>query len=407
MSNPIKQKTMKNIFQELFDLFKKDKTESGEFKAEFVPREVSVRVESWDGENKEKFRTIAKEVFSLIGVDVSIYVPHNSTKDPVNNDKINIIIWSAKSGPNGKDVPERIWGIPVDCRDKAFPPTQAKENIIYDGDYAVAELVDGNNLYIFHDIVHKGTDSEMKIFRMILENSLKIISPDVFAEILRKKELEKEFQQELSQKKMSKYHDVMKKHYVDICLERFSNQVKEMEGEVESGKDEIQELQNDLIEKIRETQDLEKRLSHLKGEKKEIKKELEVEFEKLLEVPKVLNVLTNADGLVEVFTDTLYCKDPRTNNVHEIGKFKISISQSGGLRWENLTRRVDAYKDRQMAPHIWSDGKACLGNMDSVFPELLANYEYSILAQMAIQFVESVNVDDAAGKHINKWPIAK
>ena len=398
---------MESIFQKLFDLFKKEKADSGEFKVEFVPREISVSVESWDGENKEKFRVIAKEIFSLIGVDVNIYVPHNSSKDPVKNDKINIIIWSAKSGSNGKDVPGKIWGIPVDCRDSAFGPTQTKENVIYDGDYAVAELVNGNNLYIFHDLVHKGTENEMKIFRMLLENALKMVSPYVFAEILANKELEKEFQKELSKKNMSKYHDIMKKYYVDICSERFENQVKEMEEEVEGGKDEIQEMQKDLIEKIREIQDLEKRLMHLGSDKKEFKKEIEVEFEKLLEVEKVLNVLTNADGLVEIYTDTLYCTNPRTNKVHEIGKFKISISQADGLRWENLTRQVNAYEGGQMAPHIWKTGKACLGNMESVFPELLANYEYSILAQMAIQFVESVNVDDSAGKHIDKWPIAK
>jgi len=110
----------------------------------------------------------------------------------------------------------------------------------------------------------------------------------------------------------------------------------------------------------------------------------------------------STEGVIEVYTDTLYCKHPKTSVVHEIGKFKIIISNDKTEpTWINLTRQVDGY----MAPHIDSDGEACLGNMEEVFPELIANYEYSIVIQLAIQFVESVNIN---GTYVdpNKFPKA-
>ena len=58
------------------------------------------------------------------------------------------------------------------------------------------------------------------------------------------------------------------------------------------------------------------------------------------------------------------------------------------------------------APHVFHNGRPCLGNMTEVIPELVANYEFAALAMVAIQFIESVNVNDSAGMHINKWPVA-
>jgi hypothetical protein len=132
------------------------------------------------------------------------------------------------------------------------------------------------------------------------------------------------------------------------------------------------------------------------------------EYDKLLVIPKVRDVQV-APGVVKVFTDTLYCVDPRSGKRHEIGAFRIEIyrdGQNGGVRWFNLTRRIDAYRDDMYAPHVFSDGKACLGNTQDIFPELIGNYEFAAAAMVAIQFVESVNVDDSAGKYVNRWPEA-
>lgn len=94
--------------------------------------------------------------------------------------------------------------------------------------------------------------------------------------------------------------------------------------------------------------------------------------------------------------------------LREIGKFRIEIytnGNRGGIRWFNLTRKVDALNGAQMHPHIWKDGSACLGNIEEMVPRLIGSNEYAYLIQVAIEFVESVNTADPAGRFINNWPL--
>ena len=59
------------------------------------------------------------------------------------------------------------------------------------------------------------------------------------------------------------------------------------------------------------------------------------------------------------------------------------------------------------APHVFKEGKACLGNAEQVLPDLIAKYQFSIIAMYAIQFIESVNVEDSAGSRITQWPVVE
>ncbi len=196
--------------------------------------------------------------------------------------------------------------------------------------------------------------------------------------------------------------------YVAGCSARFEKTVAGTRQAIKDGHAAVAQLQQQLVKKIRETSGCERKLEQLENCRHGEADKYGQEFDKLLAVPKVRDVQV-VDGVVKVFTDTLTCADPRTGKRHEIGAFRIEIYTNGasnGVRWFNLTRRVDAYKYKQMAPHVWDDGSACLGNTAEVFPELIGNYEFAAAAMVAIQFVESVNTDDAAGKHINKWPEA-
>ena len=162
-----------------------------------------------------------------------------------------------------------------------------------------------------------------------------------------------------------------------------------------------------MIEMIRQMEDSELLLNNYNAALEEKKETYRIEFDKLLEVDKVIGLDVSSRG-IEVFTDTLYCKDPRSKKIHEIGKFRISIPiGSGSISWNNLSRRVYGYSEAMHAPHIFKNGKACLGNAEQVLPSLIANYQFSIIAMYAIQFVESVNVSDCAGSRITAWPVAK
>lgn len=363
---------------------------------------ATVTVASWEGKNQSGFKKAIEEILlPVLGWDIILDVPHKSHCAPAQDGCFHIHIWSSPSGGNDQKIPRTMWGVGVSCRDDGFAPSGMGQAIVDNANWPVAELLGnedvGWDLYIHHDICHHGSDEETAIFRCLLEEVVVELSatPEEKAERLRCQAEERRVQSRAA--------------YTKECSARFEKTVAGTKKAIIDGEAEVARLQQALIKKIREVQGAERKLKQLESCRGGELEKYGQEFDKLLAVPKVRDVQV-ADGVVKVFTDTLYCVDPRSGKRHEIGAFRIEIlttGANGGVRWYNLTRRVDGYKNGQMAPHIWSEGSACLGTTAEIFPELIGNYEFAAAAMVAIQFAESVNTDDAAGKYIVRWPVVE
>ena len=59
------------------------------------------------------------------------------------------------------------------------------------------------------------------------------------------------------------------------------------------------------------------------------------------------------------------------------------------------------------APHVDPNGNACMGNTRDLFPALIQKREFASAVQLAIAFVEAVNVADNWGAYITNWPVAR
>jgi len=357
-----------------------------------------VKVESWNGKQSEEFAQITEQVLlPVVRKDVFLHVPHKRTRLPVDSN-FHIWIWSAASDSASIKPPAEMWEVKVDCRDPGFTPSGQGIEICDDSGWPVAEIVGGNNLYIFHDICHHGGDSELAIYRRLLE--------EVVAELTLTPEEKAKRQRKLKEEKRRRSREL----YIQECSKRFRKTLEGTREKISEGECEIEELQKRLVRKIREVNGARRKLEQLQscqgGELEKYGKE----FDKLLEVPKVRDVQV-VSGVIKVFTDTLYCTDSRTKRIHEIGRFRIEIYTDGannGVRWFNLTRKVyeNGFNEKCNAPHVNGAGKACWGNTAEIFAELIANYEFAAVAMVAIQFVETVNVEDSAGKCIDRWPLA-
>lgn len=366
----------------------------------------SVSVTNWVSvasadDNTIEFQEITKEIlWPALQMPVILSVPHGG-EISLSTGKNNffIFIWASTHRPQGSlesgllgerimDAPKTIWGIPVDCRTWVFAPS-GKGKVIYDGEYAAAELV-GNNLFIHHDICHCGTENELKIYRQILEEVVKILPEH--------KEQAKRIAEEEQAQKLVR----TRQKYVDICSSRLTDTVYNLRAGVESSQKTITDLQKKLTQEIRTLQENETRLMALEADNSSALERFGQEFDKLISLPKVREIEISNNKL-EVYTDMLYCVDPRSSKNHKIGEFRIVIStdgSEGGIRWFNLTQII--YE--RSAPHIYRNGKACLGNIQEIIPELIAGHEYASAVMLAIQFVESVNTEDSFGKDISFWP---
>lgn len=358
--------------------------------------QFTVRVANWNGNQQDSFVGVARELLTFINKNVTFHVPHGEASLIYEDGGFHILIWTSPVGGQSRHVPEKIWGQNVDCRDNSFAPSG--KGIVFRDDatgYEVAELVGGDNLFIHHDLCHKGTGAELEIFKKLI--SLLIL------ELSATPEQKEQRARELAERK----RQIARERYIAECSKRFEKSLSDTRRGISEGKVWITQTQKDLVKRIREVVGKEAKLEQMEVRRGDHEKRYALEFEKLQQVPKILDVDVQ-DGVIRVFTDTLYCTDPRSGKVHEIGRFRIDISTNGasdGVRWFNLTRQVNAFKQGMQAPHVFPEGHACLGSLQEALPELIAGYEFSVVAMLAIQFVESVNTADSAGAKINLWPV--
>ena len=294
----------------------------------------------------------------------------------------HIVLCSSPLGRVNCAPPQTLFGFDTEHRDKqrAFSVTGMGIPIVEDGGFIIGELF-SDTLYVHYDVMRKGSLQEARIFVRLLAAASAALT----------KSLLPPDQRDLASLK----------RFVNACLELA------MPLAVPGNNCDAVTLANsqrsvhDTLLQVRAD---EHALFQMEAAPDE---ELGREFDRLLDIANVLDVKVNDRKLI-VTTDVLYCRNPDTDDLHEIGAFDIHIPTEGGdIRWFNKTRKVDAYQEDMMAPHIFSDGRACLGNVQDLFPRLISQRDYSTCVQLAIAFVEAVNTDDSAGSHIDSWPIAR
>jgi len=293
-----------------------------------------------------------------------------------------VIIWG--SNVRGiTEVPPEMWGNSVSFRDSSsVGPFLNGTAIVTDEGDEVGALTE-SILYIYHKADHTCNEGSQEILRRIFREAARI-----------------------HQEGYKRDTEEIKARYVKACSARAHKEESRLMQEASSLKEQIAGYQKDLVKSLRLHQEYSHELDNFNSYKKELGQKLSKEFDNLLKVPKVRSVDWRGNCMT-VETDLLHVIHPETGDQHEIGAFKLVIDERvTGVRFYNLTRKVQGYEAGMNGPHLFSDGRPCLGNMDAVIPQLVANYEWSALVQICIAFVETVNVADAAGGHIRKWPVS-
>ncbi len=329
----------------------------------------------------------ASKLAPVVGRDIEIFVPHGAAKSPVTGPNFTVMIWSSNN-PGGEDtqmpVPEAMWGLPVSTRDPGHFLAYDMGTAITTSEGDEVGSFDKDNLYLYWDAVHGGKDAEIKLLDRFLTEAAKTILEGV---------------------KIPTISD-MRDRYVALCGKRHLMQVRQAEEEFKKADIVVPDLQKKLVEAIRLRERNEQLMKSAGQVGADADKHFAAEFDSLRRMPKVVNVYFKGDQLV-VETDPLYVVDSRSGATHEVGRMKIAVNTvTAACRMTNMTRTITGMKAGMHAPHVWADGRGCLGSIDQTLPQLVAAYEYSAAVQLMIAYLESVNVTDAAGQHVNKWPIA-
>ena len=381
-------------------------------------REEQLRVEArvtpvvakrWgsDGSNslRDKFTAVAAEFAQALGgkpIWIYNYCDDARQHHPSTDGRVHICIWSSSDDiSGGGNMRPVLFGAPLRWEDNGEilkPSGDAGVLLIDEEGNQVGKVMD-DTIYVHYPLTKayiklkwdgKGPEA---LFRRILEEVIFVKTATPEQKAARARII------------AEKHRARSREEYVKACNGRFDAIIGQSRKAIEQNPGQVREYQQNIVRLIRETGEAQKKLEQMEDSRAEAVAAYAREFDKLLTVEKIVDVRVD-DNTIKVFTETLYCVDPRTKKRHEIGAFRIELQVSGKVRWFNLTRKVDGYKGGMQAPHVFNNGEACLGNMEEVIPQLVAHYEFAALAMIAIQFIENVNIDDPAGRYINRWPIA-
>ncbi len=367
---------------------------------------------------------LISDIFSVVGMHLHLFFFERGCKQtPITTGGINIfinaypLIDSNKSMDKSVPLPKKMWGIPVGNQmaypaqgeaiikgDKTITVDSGEGGVTSQSNLAVAEIIDGFNIYVLYKAFNAdcSVGDSLKILEIIFLEALKLIYPEGIDEYKKNDDiLLKDFLSEPLPENAAKvieadyihmFKQDAEKHYTryrDIQRKDYPREISSLKNSIEA----IEERKRAFQEN-----DLDASLGS--------------EYDTIISAPKIQKVIINDDESLEVFTDTLYCKDPRTDKLHEIGKMRIvlnrnNINSGDEIRIFNETRMVRAFTDSgNAAPHVLGSNKPCLGSEAQTFKTLLKEREYFAAIMMGIRFVESVNVKDSAGKYIDYWPEA-
>ncbi len=191
--------------------------------------------------------------------------------------------------------------------------------------------------------------------------------------------------------------------YIELCSARLGDMAKQAMAKISSRKLKLGPAQEVFVKNARH---------HFVGANNlaetALKQRFADEYDRLIAVDKVKAVrVTN--GALLVFTHPLIATNPKDGRRHQLGEYMIVIRTDGvddGVRWFNSTRRVRTVQPGMNAPRVYPDGTACIDEIKETLLELIAQFEFATVAELAIQFVETV-AEDELSKFIDKWPLAK
>lgn len=363
----------------LEDLIASVKAENEMFAQDGEQPQFRVEGEGITGRRLVVLSSLVREILMpVVKSDVIIRDCNGLNATPVNDGNFRIFLHSSPIGAPCMTAPESVWGHRMLKRETAFAPSAHGMPVIDDSGFIVGEII-GRNLYLHMHYVHFGAKLETALAARLLLEVRKEVQGAVDADNV------------AINRKVSD-------HYVQECARQF-NQGKARKVSAADLSAAQAAFSEHLRGAIREQFDL-LRLQAAPAE------EIGREFDEITQLANVNGVRVEGDQII-VSTDTLYCVNPNTHVRHEIGAFDITIHISARIvKWHNKTRKVAGGNGNMNAPHVDPSGNACLGNTKDLFPALIQKREFASVIQLAIAFVESVNVGDNWGAYIVNWPVA-
>lgn len=188
----------------------------------------------------------------------------------------------------------------------------------------------------------------------------------------------------------------------------FRRSIFSKKEELEKKYNELMSMVNSTVNELINVSDQCKNLNQ--GDFKDLIDESRSDFIEIMSINQV-SYIDMSDDYLNVYTNNLYAMDPRSNKWHDIGTFRIRIKinsqdydTASTVQIFNTKHQISGLTDGMHAPHVFSTGLVCHGNMITNITSAYKERNMYQVINLILIFLQSVNVDDSAGRYINNWP---
>ena len=338
-------------------------------------------------ENPKNFQILLGRVPTRLPVErVSTVVifshnlfPEISDADEIGNHEFEI------AGYSGTGIP--IFSNVVDNGKHVMAETPLPDSLI------VGELSDcGKQLCLYPNIfitrpLHGGSipdDYKYNFFERVVDNVVYALT---------------HFEDENNRKLFSS-----RQKYIERCGTRIKDSLEATKTQFEAIQLDIALSRTEFMRLIQVEQELQCKISGLLSREIDNSENFGIEYDALVRNRLIEKITLLDDGMV-FHTVPIISENPNTGHKHVIGKFMVSMTTNGTVRFINKTYRGKKNPGGEyQGCHIFYDGRPCYGNFSGVIPEYIAQGEWAVAANMALSFLHSCNPQDSAGAIISKYP---
>lgn len=360
----------------------------------------------------ETLNVLAKK----INKNIIFSVPHlidpgleraHSKKQVLENIRDNETLYIFSYGPWSEGIGESrfevgnfsttLFGMSTTTADRVPVPKDSFEIIMDNDGRSICTMHHSKNVFFIPiDICHDDNSTSRKIFKKIIDLIDYNIHFDASAELKKRKE------------ELEKNKEIARGKFVNTIMNSSKSISRSLGGEASAVQTDITRLKMELTKKIERLEDIAKELLLIKSGDLE-KEKINTMYDILYKNEKIHFIETEGN-IIKVITKKLYFMDERTRIKHYAGVFsiKLDMNMSTGGKPEiiNLHFKIDGHSSGMQAPHIFPGGAPCMGNLEKQLPFFLTAYEIDMAVGLLINFIESINQSDGAGKLGYRWPIA-
>lgn len=198
-------------------------------------------------------------------------------------------------------------------------------------------------------------------------------------------------------------NDINDKLFVNKILKVYEKDREDLIADYEKTKTRINSLLKEVAKECNERDKIFVKMNYENNVKK-IKEKIESSIA-LIKKHKNFDKLYIKENILGICAKDLIIYEEVSERYFWVGNVRIEINTSYGTIYfySDENNKKGYWNNMQFHPHIDGHGEACYGDSDAAFATQLAEKEFYGLYLTAINFLQSVNVNDVAGYAVSYW----